>query len=175
MRPLTKRENVILVICLLAGCAYLVKNFVFTFIDENNTTFEDKVKVGEKRLRNNLRILGKEKAVNAEYNKYLPYFAQKASEEQEMATILAQIESVANALSMRVADMKPNKVRRIDFYNNFSVTLTIEGELPAILHFLHTLQNLPNLFSVNEIYFERSSIRASSIKCRLIVSKALIP
>ena len=146
-----------------------------SLIENSAATFEDKAKVTEKRLRNNQRIVAREKAVNDEYDKYLPYFKQDSSDEQEMATILAQIEFVANSLSMRVADMKPNRVKRTDFYNNFSVTLTIEGELPAILHFLYTLQNPPNLFATNEIYFERSAIRTSSIKCRLIISKVLIP
>lgn len=175
MRSLTKRENIILAICLLAGCAYLLKSFVFTLLAENAATFEDKAKVVEKRLRNNLKVLAREKAVNNEYNKYLPYFKQETSDEQEMAAILAQIESVSNSLNMRVADMKPNRVKHTDFYNNFTVTLTIEGELPSVLHFLYTLQNPPNLFTTSEIYFERSSVRTSSIKCRLIISKLLIP
>ena len=92
-----------------------------------------------------------------------------------MASILSEIESVANEINMGVADMKPKKVKRIDFYNNFSATLTVEGELASIIRFLYVLQNTPHFFTADEVYFERSIMRTTQIKCRLVLSKALIP
>ena len=173
-RRLSRKEKGIFIACLLLIFIYAGYHFIFKPLQENTATVENQIELKEKRLRNNLRIVRKERIVDEEYDQYSSYLKQKASEEQEMAAILSQIESVANEVNIRIADMKPKKVKRVDFYNNFSVTLTIEGELKTIIRFLYTLQNIPHLFKIDEIYLERSSIRTTEIRCRLILSKPLI-
>ena len=174
-RRLSRREKSIFIACLLLVFIYTSYHFIFKPLQENTATVKNQIELKEKRLRNNLRIVRKERIVDEEYDQYSSYLKQKASEEQEMAAILSQIESAANEVNIRIADMKPKKVKKVDFYNNFSVTLTIEGELQTIIRFLYTLENIPHLFKIDEIYLERSSIRTTEIKCRLILSKPLIP
>lgn len=174
-RQLSTREKIIFSICVLLAITYMGYHFIFIPLQGSQVTLEDKIRVAQKRLRNNERIMAQEKVVDEEYEKYAAYFQQKSSDEQEIASILSQIEALANDMQLRVADMKPKKVKRMDFYNNFSATLTIEGELAAIIRFLYTLQNMPHLFKADEVYFERSSIRTTQMRCRLILSKALIP
>ena len=174
-RRLTLREQQILAIAFFVAFAYFNVHFIFRPLKEKITALENNIRSTQKRFLKNKRIIKKEEAVESEYAKHALSLKQKASDEQEMASILSEVEAVANQLNMRIADMKPNKVKRVDFYNSFSVNLTIEGELATTTHFLYALQNTPHLFKVDEIYFERSSFRASELRCRLILSKALIP
>ena len=116
----------------------------------------------------------KGEAIEEEYQKYAQLLKQKRSNEQERASILSEIESVAARIDLRIADRKPKKVREIDFYNNFSVSLTIEGELGNIIHFLYLLQSDPHQFNVDEVRFEKKSRRRSDIKCYLVLSRNLI-
>ena len=174
-RGLSKREGGILAVCLTLIVIYGGYNLFYKPLIENFSDSDDKIKVAEKRLHNNLKIIRKEKSVNEEYEKYALNFKQKASDEQAMTSILSEIESMANQVSLRISDMQPKRVRKIDFYNNFSVTLTVEGEMPVIIKFLYTLQNPPHLFKVDEIYLEKSAVKSGEVKCRLILSKVLIP
>ena len=174
-RRLSPREIGIFVVCATVILIYIGYNFVFRSIRGHLESIQDKIKVSEKRLKNSLNVIRKEKAIEKEYAKYLSQFKQATSDEQEMASILSEIESVANDIGLHVSDMKPKKVRRIEFYNQFSATLTIEGDLATILHFLYTLQYTPHLFKVDELYLERGVIRTAQVKSRLILSKVLIP
>ena len=174
-KHLSKREKFIFVICFLLAAAYAGYNFVFQPLQGSQLTLEDKIRVAQKRLHNNEKLMAQEKTVSGEYEKYAANFLQKSSDEQEMASILSQVESLANEIPLRVADMKPKKVKRTDFYNVFSASLTIEGDLAAIIRFLYTLQNTPYLFRADEAYFERSSVRTTQMRCRLVLSKILIP
>lgn len=174
IRRLSNRENIILAVCLLLGFAYTGHHFVFKSLKGSLTSVEDKVKSGEKRLKSYLKILKKEKAVDEEYNIYSALFRQSAPDDQQMTSVLSEIEAVANEVNMRLADIKPRRVKRAEFYNNFSVSLTIEGEPADIIRFLYALQNNPHFFKADEVYFERSSVRTTQLRCRLILSKALI-
>jgi len=173
---LSKREGFVFALCLLVIIVYAGLNFVFKPLRARDTQLQGKIAVSEKRLKNHLVLLRAEKTVDEEYEKYAPYFQQKLSDEQEMAAILSEIENVANQTGLRIADMKPQRVKKVDFYNSFSAALTVEGGLGVILQFLYASQNIPHLFRVDEIYFEPYSKRDSQlIKCRLILDKALFP
>ena len=172
---LSQRESNILAVCILMIFGYGGFHFIYKPLTKNTETLESRIKVGEKRLHNQLKAVQKEHPVTLEYKKYASHFEQTASDEQEMASILSEIESVANEVNIHIADMKPRKVRRVDFFNDFSVTLTIEGDLPTVIQFLYVLQNQPHLFNDDEVYLEKSSLRSSQMRCRLVLSKILIP
>ena len=94
---------------------------------------------------------------------------------RSMAAILSEIESVANQIKLRIDDMKPQKIKKVGFQNNFPVSLAVDGTLSSIIQFLYTLQNSPHYFDIDELYFEKGAMRTSQVKCRLILSKTLIP
>ncbi len=175
MRSLTKRESLIFTLCLILTGSYGGYFLVYKPLLENLSGMDTRIAISEKKLINNLKIVNKGKSIEGVYEKLVTPFRQKTSDEQAMTSILSEIESVANQTSLRISDMQPKKVKRIDFYNHFSVTLTVEGDMQPVIKFLYTLQNSPHLFKVDEIYLEKSSIKAREVRCRLIVSKPLIP
>ncbi len=175
VRHLSSREKRILIVCIAFVFIYINYNFVFKPLEERLNRLDQDIEIGEKRFKKNLGVISQEQIINQEYEKYSMPFKQKASDEKEMASILSEIESAANEINMRVADMKPKKVKRMGIFNNFLVSLTIDGELETITHFLYILQNAPHLFDVDEVRLEKSSIRTTQIKCYLVLSKALIP
>jgi Tfp pilus assembly protein PilO len=122
-----------------------------------------------------LRIIGQESRVSNQYQKYADLVKLKASEEQEMAKMLAEIEGAAKEIQIRILDMKPQKIKTIDFYRNFGVDLIIEGPLKDITHFLYDLQNLPHLIKVDRLHLEKESVVQPVLKASLTVSKSLIP
>lgn len=175
LRRLSSREKTMALVCLTAVAVYAVYYFVIKPMKEEIDKSEKQIAIAEKRLTKNLSVTRQMKTVDEEYEKYKAPLKQKASDEQEMASILSEIESAAGQLDIRVADMKPKKVKRISFYNQFSVSLTIDGQLETITHFLYILQNSPHFLGVDEIRFEKTTIRSSQVKCSIVLSKSLIP
>ncbi|HOW35219.1 MAG TPA: type 4a pilus biogenesis protein PilO [Candidatus Omnitrophota bacterium] len=174
-RRLSKRETRIFIVCLFVIFVFVSYRFIFKPLKEDLAALEEKIEAKETQLKKILKINKRKDSVSKAYEQQIFSLRQKLSDEQEMASILSEIQSVANEIKLGVADMKPKKVKRVDFYNNFSVSLTMDGELVSIVHFLYILQNSPHFFSIDEVYFEKSSIRTAQIKCRLTLSKILIP
>lgn len=174
-RRLSRRETRIFIVCLFVILVFIGHRFIFKPLKEDLAVLEQKIETSEDQLKRVLKINKKKDSVSKLYEQQIFSLRQKLSDEQEMASILSEIQSVANEIKLGVADMKPKKVKKVDFYNNFSVSLTMDGELVSIVHFLYILQNSPHFFSIDEVYFEKSSMHTALIKCRLTLSKILVP
>ncbi len=93
-----------------------------------------------------------------------------------MSSILSEIEETAGQLKLKISDLKPTRVKREEYNNRFSVTLTIDSKLVDIMHFLHLLQQTPHLFQIQEVYFEKSAMQdGSSLRTQLVLEKIYIP
>ena len=91
-----------------------------------------------------------------------------------MSLLLSQIESTAGRIPLTVLEIKPQKVRDEDFYNVFSINLTIEEEFIKVYRFLYDIQNAPLLFNVEELRLEKDPLKETFMKCTLILTKRLI-
>ncbi|MFC1593923.1 type 4a pilus biogenesis protein PilO [Candidatus Omnitrophota bacterium] len=172
---LSKRErNAILV-----GIVFVLCIVLYTFVIEPLVTrFQDmrqKITVKELKVRKNLKILKNKDNIEAEYQKFADYMKQKTSDEQEMATLLSDVESAAQKLDIRITDMKPRKTKMVDFYKTLAVELEAEGQLEQITEFIHAVQNLPYLLSVDRLRLERRSARKQTLRSHLLIGKILIP
>ncbi len=175
MRPLSNRERSILFLCILTVLIFIGYNGVVQPLRRKTETLKERVNSSEQKLKKQFSVLEKSKSGNKEYEQYLAIFRQSASDGQIMSSILSEIESVARENGMRIADMKPKKVKHIDFYNNFSVTLAMSGQLTDIVKFLYILQNQPHFFNIEELVIEKNSPRAPTLDCRLVLDRILIP
>jgi len=172
---LSKREKIIVLIVSGLVCLFLIYNFLFAPMFNKIAALNQNIAKTELRLRKDLGILNQEKNISKDYQSFSEVIRLKAPEEQEMAKILSEIEGVAQGINIRILDMKPKKIRPIDFYKDFSVDLVIDGQINDIIHFIYNLQSLPHLIKVEKLRIEKESVLQPTLKANLTVSKVLIP
>lgn len=172
---LSKREKNLALLVVVAGAAFLIYNFLLDPMLKKISVLNSQIATQETKWKRNQRVLGQEIKVSGQYQKYAELMQLKVSEEQEMANLLSEIESVAQGVKIRILDMKPKKIRNVDFYKNFSVDLTIDGPIKEITQFIYDLQNLPHLIKVEKLRMEKESTLQPTLKAYLLVSKVLIP
>ncbi len=174
-RRLTSRELNILVMCIFMVVVYVGYHLVYKPLNNRLLSLEGRIEIARKKIREKMRILQREDAVKSEYRTFESLLKQKQSDSREMASILAEIEAVANQVGLRLADLKPRKVRSEGFFNQFSVSLSVEGEMPLINRFLYLLENEPYLYDIDDVQLEKRSVRTSLVRCELQLSRFLIP
>jgi len=175
IKRLTKREQGIFIACASLIFIYVGFNGIFKPLKETSQMVDRKIEVQQRRLDKDMRIIRKAKALGKEYSVILEQFKQSESDEQVMSKIFLEIERVADELGLKIADLKPKKVRKVDFYNRFSVSLTLESQFQEIVHFIYILQKQPLLFDIDEVRFEQGPRRnRATINTHLILSKILI-
>jgi len=176
IKRLTKREQKIFIVTLVLILGYIGNNLLVKPLKEKILSLDQAIVAEEIRLKKNQRIIGQAKALSEDYNAYLNNFKQSKTNEQVMSSILSEIEEVAGELELRISDLKPKRVKRGEYYNRFSVSLTIDSDFVDIIHFLYILQKQPHLFDVEEVRFDKGSRRRSStMKTQLVLGKMLIP
>ncbi len=172
---LSKRERNISMVIALLLFSYAAYSFLFAPLAERLSVLNKEIAAKELKLKKNKKILGREQVVTADYQKYEKYLRQGSSDEQEMASVLSEIEAVAHSVNIRINDMKPRKVKKIDFYNSFAVEVESEGKLLEIVKFIYQLQSPPHLLKAEKVRLERQASSAASLKGYLLVTKILIP
>ncbi len=176
IKRLTKREQVIFIVCLLLVLVYVGYRAVAKPLEEKLFFLDDEIEAQQKKLKKNLGVINKAKGLSQQYSKYLEGMKQSGTNEQVMTSLLAEIQEIAAQLGLKISDLKPKRVKKEEYYNYFSVSLTLDGDLKEILQFVYILQKEPHLFHVNEFNFEKGAQRNSQeIKTRLILSRILIP
>lgn len=174
-RSLTSREKKIFFLCLIVIGFYIVYSFGYQKIKEGITAQQEVFLENEKTLRRYAQIVRSEKTIEQKFAHYAKILEQKGSDEQEMTRVLSDIEETANKVDIRISNMEPGKIKKGDFYNYFSVDIQAEGPLKKICELLYVLEGKPNYFYVDEIRIEKYAARADTLKCRLVVSRLLIP
>ena len=154
---------------------YLIYLGILNPIQKNIEYLDKKIEKSKKQLNKQQKTIRKGEHIDQGYEQYWSMFKQQGSDEQVMSSILTEIESAVKKENMRISDLKPKPVRREDFYNNFSVGLSINGPLKDILEYLYILQNTPHLFNVEELQIEKNSPLASELYCRVVLTRILIP
>lgn len=172
-----KRGKIILYMATLLAGGYLIYNFVVIPI---NLTFErlnKTIKTKEIKLRKDLKVVGEKRKVEAEYRKHSEELRQKKTDQEELTSLLSNIEAVAQELPISITDMKPRAIKEMDFHKRLAVDIEIEANMDEITEFIYNLQNRPYLLKIERLRIKSKSRRKSSSKLKgyLLVSKILIP
>lgn len=170
----SRREITILILCVTVVGFYVGYNFIFKPLKDKGITLSNDIDANQRRLEKNLRMIEQSGSVGKQHAQYAEQLKQKLTEEAQMAAVLSEIEFVAKQIELSIDNMKPNRVRKVDFYNEFSVSLILNGPLESVIHFLYMIENVPHLFSVESMRLEKRSPRQSDIRCQLILSRMFI-
>ena len=176
MRQLSKREQIIFGICLTLAGVYVLVNGVVKPFRERISGIDGMIERKEREYNKDMRLIQKAKVARKRNRSALSQFEQTKSSEQVMATILSDIEKVAQDLKLQISDLKPKRVKEGEFFNHFSVSLTLNSEFSKILHFIYKLQNQPYEFNIEEAKFDRGArTRAQVVRTNLTLKKVLVP
>jgi len=175
LRPFSNREKMIFILCLLMLGAYAIYYLGYKHMKEEIALQQKRILQSERDLKKYNQILQSESAVQEKLNHYKESFKQQSSDEGEMTKILSDIEAVAQKVSIKIINMEPERIKKQDFYNYFSVNVQGQGSLKKICEFLYALEAKPYLFHIDEMRIEKYSVQAGDLKCQFTISRFLIP
>lgn len=174
-RPLTRREWNIFVLCIVIVMVYVGYNAAIKPLSQRISTVELSIQKEKNKLSKSLKVLEDQKHYKSQYIKYLSKFKQDQNNDDVMSSILSEIQQVGGKLNLRISELKPQKVQKEQYFNRFSVSLTIDSTFVDIINFIYDLQSKPYLFKVEEFRFDKGSQRQEqTIKTHLVVSRVLV-
>ena len=129
----------------------------------------------ERQLVKNLKILAQKEQIAELYNKYAENIRMKGSVEEETAVILREIENIARSSNTYITDIKPHKVKDMEFYKEYYVELEVEGKIANLAKFIYELQGSKQILKVRHLRLNAKAGGGDVLKGYMIVTKILIP
>jgi Tfp pilus assembly protein PilO len=173
-RSFSSREKSIFILLVAVFSAHLFYNGLLKPIRGRGISLQQKWTSAQRELKKNLSLIRESPAIEREYADYAAYFLQTQEDEEQMSRLLSHLEAAASQSNVRLGEVKPQRITIRDFYNDFSVHVTMEEEWLTVMRFLYVLQNPPYFFAVTEMRLEKSPPPKTSLKCYLVLGRTLI-
>ena len=172
---LSVRERNGLVVAFIFVLLALVDRLVVFPITERIKKLNEEIKLEEKRVARNLHNLSQKAEVLKEYQRYADYVKKEKSDEEEIASLLNEIESIASSTRIYLVNMKPQPIKQVDFYKSYAIEMEVEGEMELIIKFLYALQKSEQLIRVKRMRLRLPRPESNVIRAYLSLTKVLIP
>ncbi|MBN1869284.1 MAG: type 4a pilus biogenesis protein PilO [Candidatus Omnitrophica bacterium] len=171
---LSNKEKLGLSLALAVMAIALLDRLVFSPIRSRFQRINKAIKINEKQLAHDLRNVRQEGQITRQFEKYVEYVQRSGSDEEEVAKILGEIESLARQSAIYLANMKPQTPKEIDFYKEYAVEIDAEGEIGSLISFLHHLNMSTQLLRVEKLRLSSNKKGDKVLKASLLVTRVLV-
>lgn len=125
-------------------------------------------------IKVDLRILGEKERIELESTKYKSFFTKEGSAEEEMSSLMKEVETLANKSAVYLLDMKPGTVKQSATAKEYTVTLNCEGELKRLIEFMYAIETSKKLLKTEKMQISVKSRESDTLKCSLLISKIIL-
>lgn len=175
MNKLAKREKTILYISFTIISLAVLDRLVISPILDKKKNLEEHITRQEEEIKKNLRIIIQRQRIEAEEKKYATFSPQSRSDEEEVASLLKEIESLASRSSVYIIDLKPSGVQSSAAIKRYSVNLSCEAPMEQLISFMYAVENSSKLLQIAAFNISPKSRQSSVNRCELLVHKIIIP
>ena len=135
---------------------------------------DQEIKISEKQLAYDLRNVHQKDRIARQFDEYVEYVQRSGSDEEEVAKILGEIESMARQSKVYLANMKPQTPKEIDFYKEYAVEIDTKGEISSLITFLHQLNTSTQLLRVEKLRLSSDKKGDKTLKASMLIIRVLV-
>lgn len=169
--PISKREKIFFIITLSVVSLSLLYGLLIEPIYKEYSRLNDEINIKRARLSKNLRLTKEKDIVTEEFKKYNQQLKIKGSDEEEMASVLSEIEKIGKSTGVYLTDVKPQRMKDMDFYKIMLVEIKFQSNMGTLSKFIYELQNSPLLLKVSRLQIDTKGGDISLLQGAIQVSK----
>lgn len=174
LNKLSKREKLVL----YGAAAFLSVAFfdraIFSPIYTRLGSVDKDIAGKEAAIKRNMKILAQKDRIELEAAEYKSFMAAEGSEDEEIAVLMKELETIAAKSSVYVIDMKPGTTQKEAAAKRFQVTLNCEAQLAQLTDFMYGIETSKKILSVDRFALTLKSKDGSTVKCSMTVSKIIL-
>jgi Tfp pilus assembly protein PilO len=171
---LSKKEKLGLSLAFAVMGIALFDRLIISPIRGRFKRIDQAIKINEKQLAHDLRNVHQKDQIEERFEKYVEYVERSGSDEEEVAKILGEIESMARQSKVYLANMKPQTPKEIDFYKEYAVEIEAEGNLSSLVTFLHQVNTSTQLLRVEKLRLNSTKKGEKTLKASMRIMRVLV-
>jgi len=171
---LSKREKIILYGAAFVLSLTMIDRLIINPISSKVKLLNSQIQEKETGIKRDLRILAQKDRILAEKAKYSTFVESLDTEEEEITSILKEIENLAGKSSVYLVDMKPAAIKGAGTSKKYSVNLNCEAQMEQLVDFIYNIESSGKLFVVAKCQITPKSKESSVAKCTMSITKIVI-
>jgi len=170
----SKRERIILIATLVVIIASVFSAFVLEPLVRNFKDVNRQIASKRLKLIKSERLMKLKDRVHERFEALSPKLTAEGSQEEEMAKLLSEIETLARKSNTRISGIKPAAIKKFSAYKKLTVEIDSETTVDSLIKLLYELQQSPQVLKVERLQMDAKSGGRDLLKVTLRVNKILL-
>lgn len=171
----SKREKVVFFAAIIFVSFSFVDRVILSPILKKMKVYSQDIKATEYDMLKNSKILQQRSRIEEEEKKYAQYSISAQTDEEEIATLLREIERLATRSAIYLNDLKPSGIQEEGMVKKFRVNVSCEGDMEKIILFMHFIEASNVIMQITAFDMGPKSTQSKINRCDLLISKIVIP
>lgn len=170
---LSKRERILLYLAATFISLNLFYKFAIKPLLKKWDLLNQQILNSEIELKRSLKYLNLKDEVENIYLSYIGHIKKSGADEEELTVFLNEVEKVARASGMHIANIRPEPVKDLEFYKKYLLEMNCEATMENYIEFIYNLQKTAQLIRVEKLKLFSQGKANPLLKARLLITKVL--
>jgi hypothetical protein len=170
---LPKRQRVFLYVAVSFVSLFVLDRLIIRPIYLKILSLERAISERITGIKKNMRILALKNEILSESAQYAPYLHGIEFGEQEVASLLKEVESLANKSSVSIIDIKPQGVREFGSAKAYLINLICEAQMEPLIGFMYDIESSNNLLLISKFQINQKSRESSIASATMTIYKVM--
>ena len=112
----SKREKKLIIFTILVAILGVLYAFIVEPLYKKYININQEIKIKQVRLAKNLKLMREKDAITEDFKRYDQRLKKTTSREEEMASVLSEIENIGKTAGVYLSDVKPQRTKDMAFY-----------------------------------------------------------
>lgn len=171
---LTARERAIFIVFFLVAFVYAGHSLVYKPAMFEGEQLKRSIRQAKKKVRDQSALIADSGRIPGDFMQSLDAMRQRASNEEVLSAMVSEIEAAARQLNIRVTEIKPQGNLQEGIWNNFSISLTVDGQLSDQMAFVHHLQAPGFDLDIIQYALEKSMAEPGILLAKIVARRVMI-
>jgi len=173
-KKLSKREKTIFYGTMAALLFLFIDRLVIEPIHDKVSSIDRQIKDEETAIRKSLHVLIQKNRIAGDNRDFMAYSVEGKNPEEEMTSLLKEIESLADKASVSLIYVKPANVEKDRDVTKHMATLECESQMEQIAGFFHSIESSTKLLKIEKFEIQPKNRESSIARCSLTISKTVV-
>ncbi len=171
---MSKRERMVLYGATLVLALLSMDRLVVGPLIHRMVRLDTEIRDQEASIKKSLHVLLQKERILAESKEFMAYSVEGKNPEQEMVSLLKEIESLADRAGASLLYVKPAKEEGEGEIRKYFASVEAEAQMEQVADFFHAIESSTKLLKIEKYDIQPKSKDSSIARCVATISKTVL-
>jgi Tfp pilus assembly protein PilO len=170
----TKRERAILLGASALILVLFVDRLILGPVVRKVAALESQIRDEETAVKKSMLVLVQKEKIIKEGKEFMSFSVEASNPEEEMTTLLKEIEKIAESAGVTLSYVKPGTLKEEKGIKKYIANLECESQMEPIAAFFHSIESSNRLLKVEKFEIQPKNRESSIARCVMTVSRTVL-